>query len=526
MLSIRQSTADFADESGAQMRNSAEYVAALPQVRDQAQAARDGGLSASSLPRALEIYVVYGVDFYEASDVSIVSPEGTVLAATQPDLVGERAQTRGQRRAAGPRLVGRHRPRRPPGRRRARADHLGEGRHAARDRDRRGGVPHARRPGSPRPRRTSCSTWGSAPCSVSPGPGWSLASYGARHGDSAPPSLANLADHREALLHAIREGVVGVGTDRRVTAMNDAARTTLGLDGGPDPVGRPVDALGLDPHVVALLADEATDARDALALVGSRVVVFNRGRASAGGRGIGTVTTLRDRTELASLQSQARLEPLHHRHPPRADPRVRQPAAHDLGPGPGWGSTTRSPPSSARSPAAARRSRSTSPSGSPIPPSPPSSSPSTPSPRSAGSSWRSIPAPACRRCRRTWAPTSRPSSATSSTTPSTPPPALPVPPGPWSSLWLHADAGAVHLRVRDTGPGIAPEQREAVFVRGFSTKEAVPGGRGIGLALVRLICTQRGGEVVVDDAEEAGGGGAEFRVVLPLSAELRKDAGS
>ena len=42
--------------------------------------------------------------------------------------------------------------------------------------------------------------------------------------------LAHLADHREALLHAIREGVVGVGTDGRVTAMNDAARATLGLD--------------------------------------------------------------------------------------------------------------------------------------------------------------------------------------------------------------------------------------------------------------------------------------------------------
>ena len=52
--------------------------------------------------------------------------------------------------------------------------------------------------------------------------------------------LANLADHREALLHAIREGVVGVGNDGRVTAMNDAARSTLGLDHIPEPVGRPV----------------------------------------------------------------------------------------------------------------------------------------------------------------------------------------------------------------------------------------------------------------------------------------------
>ena len=39
----------------------------------------------------------------------------------------------------------------------------------------------------------------------------------------APTEIAMLADHREALLHSIREGVVAVGTDGRVTMMNDAA---------------------------------------------------------------------------------------------------------------------------------------------------------------------------------------------------------------------------------------------------------------------------------------------------------------
>jgi hypothetical protein len=56
-----------------------------------------------------------------------------------------------------------------------------------------------------------------------------------------PSEIATLADHREALLHAIREGVVAVGTDGRVTMMNDAARATLGLDRpeAPDPVAGP-----------------------------------------------------------------------------------------------------------------------------------------------------------------------------------------------------------------------------------------------------------------------------------------------
>ncbi len=55
------------------------------------------------------------------------------------------------------------------------------------------------------------------------------------------------------------------------------------------------------------------------------------------------------------------------------------------------------------------------------------------------------------------------------------------------------DGGRVRLRVRDNGPGVPEDLRDAVFVRGFSTKPEVLGGRGIGLPLVRLICTQRGG---------------------------------
>ena len=37
--------------------------------------------------------------------------------------------------------------------------------------------------------------------------------------------IAGLADHREALLHSIREGVVGVGNDGEITVLNDSARS-------------------------------------------------------------------------------------------------------------------------------------------------------------------------------------------------------------------------------------------------------------------------------------------------------------
>jgi sensor histidine kinase regulating citrate/malate metabolism len=69
------------------------------------------------------------------------------------------------------------------------------------------------------------------------------------------------------------------------------------------------------------------------------------------------------------------------------------------------------------------------------------------------------------------------------------------------------------LRVADTGPGVDPAHADLVFQRGFSTKPAGPGGRGLGLALVRQAVTRLGGTLTVAESEE---GGAVFEVRLPL----------
>jgi sensor histidine kinase regulating citrate/malate metabolism len=69
------------------------------------------------------------------------------------------------------------------------------------------------------------------------------------------------------------------------------------------------------------------------------------------------------------------------------------------------------------------------------------------------------------------------------------------------------------LRVSDTGAGVDPAYRDSVFERGFSTKPSGPGGRGLGLALVRQTARRHGGTLTV---AEAPGGGAEFEVRLPL----------
>ncbi|MEU0818595.1 sensor histidine kinase [Streptomyces mirabilis] len=75
------------------------------------------------------------------------------------------------------------------------------------------------------------------------------------------------------------------------------------------------------------------------------------------------------------------------------------------------------------------------------------------------------------------------------------------------------DGSGLVLRVADTGTGVDPAHTEAVFQRGWSTKPAGPGGRGLGLALVRQAVSRHDGTLTV---AEARGGGAEFEARLPL----------
>ncbi|MFJ5775666.1 ATP-binding protein [Streptomyces sp. NPDC093094] len=69
------------------------------------------------------------------------------------------------------------------------------------------------------------------------------------------------------------------------------------------------------------------------------------------------------------------------------------------------------------------------------------------------------------------------------------------------------------LRVSDSGAGVDPAQAELVFRRGWSTKPAGPGGRGLGLALVRQAVHRHEGALTVTGAAD---GGASFEARLPL----------
>ena len=317
--------------------------------------------------------------------------------------------------------------------------------------------------------------------------------------------IAGLAEHREALLHSIREGVVAVNNDGDITLLNDSAQELLGVTAAA--VGRRVDSIGFEPTVVEFLLS-GEDERDVVIATRTRVLALNRQAATSQGQRIGTVTTMRDSTELAALQGQLSS------HKSVTDTLRAQThefanqlhtisglvqlgeydSVRDL-----VGTLTR------------RRAEIS----------------------DAVTQRISDPAVAALLIAKTSlaaesgvsleiAPESRlgalnPALATDVITllGNLIDNAVDVSVGsdPAKVTVGIKDHDGLMISVADSGPGVPEHLREAIFARGITSKPEVPGGRGIGLALVRLVTAQHGGTVEVSDGPS---GNALFVVRLPV----------
>ncbi|GAA1611216.1 MULTISPECIES: sensor histidine kinase [Kribbella] len=316
-----------------------------------------------------------------------------------------------------------------------------------------------------------------------------------------PREIAGLAEHREAMLYGLAEGVVALDPQLRVTLVNDVGRRLLDLP--ENAVGKFLRELGIEGRLCEVLSGD-DEARDAVVVRRGRVLVMNRMSVVKDGRSLGSVTTLRDRTELAQLErelgsfrSSAELlraqthefaNQLHtisgliqigeydevvtyvgalNRYRESLDLTVTR-RVHD---------TTVAALLMAKSSLAAER------------------------------------RVELRVSERTTLLRLDPAlsadiatvlgnlvdnavdAAAQSGTPLSP---------AWVEVELRQDAISVEIVVRDSGPGVAPELAQEVFAHGFTTKAAAEGERGIGLAMTRMICRRRGGEVAVTNLTEGG----------------------
>jgi sensor histidine kinase regulating citrate/malate metabolism len=328
------------------------------------------------------------------------------------------------------------------------------------------------------------------------------------HGLNAT-ELSRMHDYHQAALHAVREGLLMLDGQFRVALINDGGRELLGATG--EVVGRSVADLGLPAPLTGALLSSAPRV-DEVHLTGTRVLVVNTSPVSGGERR-GTVVTLRDVTELQSvmgeldsergftqaLRSQAH-EAANRLHTVvslielgRAEEAVDFATAElELAQ-----ALTDQVVAAVNEPVLAALLLG----------------------KAAQANERGVELVVSRDSR---------------IDDGLLPPSLPArdlvtilgnlidnamdaaqgSSGARVTVTAYTDESGLVLRVADTGAGVHPAHAEAVFERGWSTKPATtPGGRGLGLALVRQTARRHEGTLTVS---ESAGGGAEFEARVPL----------
>ncbi|RCW40930.1 two-component system CitB family sensor kinase [Halopolyspora algeriensis] len=318
-----------------------------------------------------------------------------------------------------------------------------------------------------------------------------------------PAEIGRLVEQREAMLEGIREGVIGFDDQRRVTLVNDEARRLLDLP--QRCLGRELTELQLPDRLVDVLSGAAHDP-DEVVLRRGRVLALNWMPVRVRGEDTGTVITLRDRTELDTLtreldgarsttdalraqgheffnklhtvaglleleeydeakQFLSRTTAAHERLADQVSGRISEPALAAL--------------LVAKSAAAAER----------------------------GAELRI--AEGTRFCAGDDPDVSALLTVVGNLTDN----ALEAldTAGGWVEVLVRRGDDGTLVRVRDSGPGVAPELAREVFSQGFTTKVArSAGSRGLGLALTRQACIRRGGWADVHNEE-----GAVFTAFLP-----------
>ena len=119
--------------------------------------------------------------------------------------------------------------------------------------------------------------------------------------DLGPGELTRMYEFYDAVLHAVREGLLLLDRHGRLQLANDEARRLLGLSQAA--LGRRIDEVGVPESLGDALA-KGVERTDEIHLAGDRFLVINQALARWKGTELGTVVTLRDHTDLQALTGE------------------------------------------------------------------------------------------------------------------------------------------------------------------------------------------------------------------------------
>ena len=317
--------------------------------------------------------------------------------------------------------------------------------------------------------------------------------------------FAALLQEREAMLHGIREGVLGYDASERVVLANDAARRLLGLPA--DFLGKPVREL-LPPGRLGDIATGEISGSDLLVLTGGRVLVANRMPIRHDHRRhLGWVVTFHDQTESESLKRELdeaiglteALRAQSHEFANRMHTvvglvelgRYEEAVQFVTDVSAARDTLTEELKSAIRDPRLVALTLA----------------------KSSLADERGV--------QLRVAPDSQVEgdvvdisevlTVTGNLVDNAIDAAASAPEPRWVEMTVVSAGSDLLIRVRDSGPGVPEEAREAIFTDGFTSKSSPTGARrGLGLALVRQITQRRGGMISV-----GRDGGAVFTAVLP-----------
>lgn len=340
-----------------------------------------------------------------------------------------------------------------------------------------------------------------------------------------PREIAGLAEHREAMLRGIAEGVIALDPQHRITLVNEVARQLLDLP--EHAIGMSVADLRIEGRLREVLVgenprarpdadpdDHVTAARDEVVIRRGRVLVMSTMRVVSGGRVLGTVTTMRDRTALADLEREIGSF--------RSTAHVLRAQAHEfanqLHTISGLIQIGEHDEVVRYVDALSERRHALDLTVTAL----------VRDPTIAALLMAKVATANERRVELTITEDSRlerleahDAADVATVLGNLVDNALEHAPRgraerPFVRVRIRQDASTVEIVVSDSGPGVPEELRASVFEHGVTTKPVDPVEHGVGLALTRLVCRRRGGEIHVQD----GGGATSFVARLGVSGPV------